>query len=208
MTIDTERPDGLRARKRAATRSSIEHAAVALGLELGYENVTVEMICDATGVSPRTFFNYFGVKEHAFLGAAPAPLTESATLRFIEGGGEDVVGELAALIAAPFLDIPQDAALLRSRFRLVTRTPELLGRQLEWMTAQERNLADLVVDRFRAAGRPTDGLRDEAEMVVALAYTVIRFALQRTYAEFSENSDVSLWLARARELLRVAAGRS
>ncbi|WAP52224.1 helix-turn-helix domain containing protein [Arthrobacter sp. ATA002] len=65
---------GLRARKRAAARSTIERAAVTLVLERGYERVTVDMICASGMVSPRTFFNYFGSKEGVFLGPAlPRP---------------------------------------------------------------------------------------------------------------------------------------
>ncbi|MET1016725.1 MAG: TetR family transcriptional regulator, partial [Leifsonia flava] len=62
MTNDGEPTEGLRARKRAATRAAIERTAIDLALDVGYDNITVEMICDACMVSQRTFFNYFGSK--------------------------------------------------------------------------------------------------------------------------------------------------
>ena len=59
---------GLRERKRIATRQLIEHTAVELVLDLGYDEVTVEKICEACNLSTRTFFNYFPTKDAAIGG--------------------------------------------------------------------------------------------------------------------------------------------
>ncbi|HEV7168905.1 MAG: TetR/AcrR family transcriptional regulator, partial [Chloroflexota bacterium] len=74
MARNADAGPGWRVRKRAAAQASIEDTAVSLALKHGYENVTVEMICAASSVSQRTFFNYFGSKEGVILGASrPAP---------------------------------------------------------------------------------------------------------------------------------------
>lgn len=182
MTDDGGRTEGLRARKLAATRATIERTAIRLALEHGYDNITVEMICDASMVSPRTFFNYFGSKEGVILGPAPSMTTEADAHAFVHAGSGDIVLDLVTAMAAPIID-DQDTDLLRSRFIIITNTPELLGKQMEWMTAQENRLIELVLDRFRSAGRPADELRDEAGMVVALAFTTLRYTLQRIFAE-------------------------
>lgn len=56
---------GLRERKKLETRTSLRRAAVRLYLEHGPSAVTVQDICEAAGVSPRTFFNYFDTKDDA-----------------------------------------------------------------------------------------------------------------------------------------------
>ena len=58
---------GLRERKKAETRAALHAAAVRLFLERGPADVTVSDICEAAGVSARTFFNYFDAKEDAIL---------------------------------------------------------------------------------------------------------------------------------------------
>jgi AcrR family transcriptional regulator len=57
---------GLRERKKAATRQAISDVATRLFEEHGFERVTVADVADAAGVSVKTVFNYFGSKEELF----------------------------------------------------------------------------------------------------------------------------------------------
>lgn len=183
MTEHTGQPEGLRERKRAATRATIEKTAIELALTHGYENVTVDMICAASGVSQRTFFNYFGSKEGVILRRA-ASMTDAEAASFIDDRTGDVVLDLVRMISKALIDGAPDPSLLESHFRVIASSPELLGKHMEWMAAQEQRLAELVRERFRLEGRSEDDspdLADEAVMVVGLAMSALHFALQKQF---------------------------
>src|SRR4051794_17843638 len=57
---------GLRERKKAATRQAISDIATRMFEARGFEQVTVAEIANAAGVSIKTVFNYFGSKEELF----------------------------------------------------------------------------------------------------------------------------------------------
>lgn len=61
----------LRERRRQQTARDIQLATLDLAVKKGLENVTTEEIAATTGISTRTFFNYYTNKETAAVGAPP-----------------------------------------------------------------------------------------------------------------------------------------
>src|SRR4051812_19489554 len=65
----TVRRTGLREQKKQATRKALRAAALRLAVERGPDNVRVDDIAEAAGVSPRTYNNYFSSREQAIVAA-------------------------------------------------------------------------------------------------------------------------------------------
>jgi AcrR family transcriptional regulator len=86
---------GLRERKRDATRKALREAALRLALERGPDNVRVDDIAAAAGVSPRTYNNYFASREQAIVAAVTA----------------DREARVAAAVAATPASVPLSAAV-------------------------------------------------------------------------------------------------
>ncbi len=86
------KPD-LRSRRRLRTMQSIRKAAMSLVSKHGLDKVTAEMVAEESGISLRTFFNYFTYKEEALI---PPPLgfEPAAAETFVSATGpilEDLV---------------------------------------------------------------------------------------------------------------------
>lgn len=58
----------LREKRKLQTQLDITKTALALFAEHGFENVSVELICEHAGVSRATFFNYFPQKDMVLAG--------------------------------------------------------------------------------------------------------------------------------------------
>ncbi|MFI7362372.1 TetR family transcriptional regulator [Streptomyces sp. NPDC050149] len=148
-----ERVVGLRERKKEATRQAVHEAALRLTVEHGFDQLTVEAVADAAGISRRTFSNYFAGKEDALLHGE-----EQQTRELVRAVRERPAEEAAwtALRAAMTQFAERVAPPEREwavRTRLAMRHPSLLARQLANHAALEGDLAEAVAAR-RAPVRP------------------------------------------------------
>lgn len=139
---------GLRERKKLATRRALQRAGLRLALEHGPDHVTVEMICEAAGVSPRTFFNYFPGKDDALAGDGP-PQPDGERLRALAtaSSGRDLLSDIRAVIIATAEENDLDHEELLLRKRLLNDNPALLPRHLAQFARFERALAEAVAER-------------------------------------------------------------
>jgi AcrR family transcriptional regulator len=163
---------GLRERKKRARREALIDATHRLVDRDGLDAVTVEGICEAAGVSVRTFFNYFESKDDAVLGHTPWPLRSEAADEFASGGPTGhLLADLEHLVAAVLDDPPMGRDRLGRALELASREPRLLAKHLAWMEQHKGQLLDLVERRLG------DEPRHPPEVVAA-------FAMFLTHATF------------------------
>lgn len=149
---EADRPKpGLRERKKAKTRASIQEVALRLFERQGYEATTVEQIAEAAEVSPSTFFRYFPTKEDVALYDALDPLFIAAfraqpaglsSLAAMRGAMREVFGMQSPEIAGQSV-----------RASLIMSVPELRMRMLDSFVDTIDLFSGVVAER---AGRPAD----------------------------------------------------
>jgi AcrR family transcriptional regulator len=160
-------PTGLRERKKVATREALRRAAVTLYRRYGPDKVTVDDICAAADVSPRTFFNYFATKDEAVfaLEVDPADIRQ----RIIDRpGDEQPLDAVRRVFADVFTRLVCSETWLH-RTLLLRERPELASRSGHLGRAHERAIAAAIAVR---TGRPIDDLY--VRTASAAAYATLR----------------------------------
>lgn len=164
------RRTGLREQKKQATRQALREAALRLALERGPENVRVDDIAEAAGVSPRTYNNYFSSREQAIVAAVTAE-RESRVAAAITARPDGV--RLADAVAEAIVEQytrpgDHDAAALL----LITTRPALREAFVDTAAAMEHPLADAIAGRLGGDG-------DTARVLAASVAAAVRVALDR-----------------------------
>lgn len=184
---------GLRERKKRATRTALAEAAVRLAAEHGVENVTVEAISEAAGVSPRTFFNYFPSHDDAFVlidEAVGERIRESVRLAPADRPPLDVVRDALTDELGGFEQRKEFWALQAKVFQ---RSPHLIQRGLQAQVADQRALAAAIADWLGTGAGTADAARDPGgttagprtagdslfpQLLAAIAQTAVRVAIE------------------------------
>lgn len=142
-----ETTGGLRERKKEATRRALHEAAMRLAVEHGLDEVTVEAIADAAGVSRRTFSNYFGGKEDALLYGAEQRIRSLVRTFEARPPDEPSWTALRASFGAVRDQFGEPDPRWAAQMRLAREHPSVLARQLAQYAEFERTLADLIAAR-------------------------------------------------------------
>ncbi|CCQ47007.1 bacterial regulatory s, tetR family protein [Pseudarthrobacter siccitolerans] len=177
MDNSAEIAGGLRERKRAATRAGITAAARTLTAERGLNGYTVEEVCERTGISRRTFFNYFPTKEDAVIGHGDDDLPAGILKEFIDGGASSPPGEMSPTLFRDLVrlslrlseDMEASEEETRQLIAVVKKEPQLI---LRLIGITERREAQFARDVARREGVASD--HPVVQMAVALLSTIAR----------------------------------
>ncbi len=162
---------GLRVRKKIATRKALGIAAMRLAAERGLDNVLVEDIAEAAGVSARTFNNYFASKYEAIcaLGFDRA-MRIGAALRdrpAEEPLWDAIVNAVMSEYGAADRALDED---WMAGVRLVTSTPALRGEYLKVQAMTQYSLAEAIALRL--------GFKPDASMFPRILAASVTAAVQ------------------------------
>jgi len=154
----------LRNRRRQETSDTISRVAIELAYSHGLENVTTEMIANAAGISPRTFFNYFPFKEAALAPQEPE-ISEAAFTRFIASKASLTDG-LLELLEPLYDQIGTDPSLIIKAHQVCQSSQKLLALQQSAFLHFEEKCAGILGQRLQIS--PTDAsIRQLAAIIVA-----------------------------------------
>ncbi|HEX6355258.1 TetR/AcrR family transcriptional regulator [Actinophytocola sp.] len=142
----TTRRTGLREQKKQATREALREAALRLALTHGPENVRVDDIAEAAGVSPRTYNNYFSSREQAIVAAVTAEReARVAAAVAARPVGEGLADAVVEAIVAQYTDPGEHH---RDALLLITTRPALRDAFVDTAGAIEDPLADAIAQRL------------------------------------------------------------
>ncbi|MEU9332808.1 TetR family transcriptional regulator [Streptomyces sp. NPDC048290] len=188
---------GLRERKKRATRAALAEAAVRLAAEHGVEQVTVEAISAAAGVSVRTFFNYFDTRDDVFV-VADSELSTRVRAAILAAPPEiPPLDAVRDAIAAELAEAEEQHEVWQLHLTVLRAAPHLLVRSLGAHTAEETGLALTVAERLRggtaAVATPVDACGEERRslelyprLLAAVAGTAVRIAAEHWSARPEE----------------------
>lgn len=142
----TARRAGLREQKKQATREALRTAALRLALERGPDNVRVDDIAEAAGVSPRTYNNYFPSREHAIVAAVTGE--REARIAAAVADRPDGVGLADAVVEAIVDQYTAPDEPARDALLLITTRPTLRDAYVEAASAIEHPLTDAIAERL------------------------------------------------------------
>jgi AcrR family transcriptional regulator len=173
MKHTSERPQGLRERKRRETSERIIEKGLKLFVKNGFEATTLDAIAEAAGISRRTFFYYFRSKEGILLAAHDSGFREALRPMMLDESVDQ----------APLDAVQKCLIKLASRYetkesvvfdRLMQSTEALRARKEAVFVETEQILLEAMCELW-----PSPGRRDGLRLVAMVAMGTLRLALDK-----------------------------
>ncbi len=181
------------ARKRETSQTKVREIALELFLSEGFEAITMEHIAQASGVSRRSIYRYFGNKEGIFFSNQRARLERFQTLTAHIPPGDSPYAVVLRAVQLLARDIMVERESVLAQYRLIEESQSLLP--LEANLIREWDDAMLqAIDRGPNQGDPMN------KMVAGAVMGMVR-ALLRAWVEGGGQEDLGLMGDRAFEAL-------
>jgi AcrR family transcriptional regulator len=175
---------GLRERRKAETRRSIQEHALRLFLANGYDATTVEEIAAAAGVSHMTFFRHFPSKPAVVENDDYDPVLADLIRR--RPPGEDPLTAIHRALVEALRALPAaELATVLIRTRLIIGVPALRARQVESQQSTRELFAAAINDRGNGPQSPL-----AVRVLAAVAVTVLATAIHE-WAAGDGNEDLA-----------------
>ena len=142
MTQTVVAPDA-----REETRARIEQAALDLFTAQGFEQVTIDEIAEAAGISRRTFFRYVSAKADAVWGDFDAHVVRLEAMLAATANEQSVLASICAAYVEVNDYAEADLPMLRQRMRLILTEPALQAHSQVRYAAVDRVVAAHVARR-------------------------------------------------------------
>lgn len=183
MPPENQPTTSLRERQKARTRVAIQHEALRLFREHGYEATTIEQIAQAAEVAPSTCFRYFPAKEDLVLSDDYDHLIIKALQA--QPGGLGPVQAVRRALRNAFAGLSQDElADMHERAQLALAVPELRAAMLHRLTEAMQQITALVAGQ---TGRPGDNF---AVRNMAGAILGVMISAEFSWAEHPADRDL------------------
>ncbi|MGV9323174.1 TetR family transcriptional regulator [Streptomyces sp. NPDC003660] len=190
---------GLRLRTRRLVTEALADTALELFDASGFDQVTVADIARAAGISPRSFFRYFGNKEDVVFGdrIPTAEEVRDELRRHLAGNTPWDALRDTFVVAAEVMDA--DAGRWKRATRVICRTPALRARYLEKHLAWTGMLVPEIAARTEPGGSVA---RLKAQTMVNAALACFDVALEN-WAEDDEGRSLAVLVGEVFGFVRV-----
>jgi AcrR family transcriptional regulator len=178
---------GLRERKKLKTREALEHAALELFAEKGFDHTTIEEIVEACEMSPRTFFRYFPNKEAVLLGDSDDRCAELVSVLLARPATEGPLEAIRESVLPNLSSVEQDRERMLLMARVMAETPSLRIYKIEHQQGWE----DAILEALRA--------RDESSSASPRSVLELRLIASASIAAL--RAAVETWLEDGGDLM-------
>jgi AcrR family transcriptional regulator len=180
--VTSEKPStvaSVRLRSREFLRAELATAANNLFAEHGFENVTIDAIAAATGMSRRTFFRYFPTKEDVVFGSLQVLSQDIAEELASRPSEESAWDALRAALHVPLRRIVDNPDRTLQLYQMLERTPALQSARGAKQRRRHDQLSPMVRDRLLAQKRVPRARADiAANALVGAALSCLDTALK------------------------------